>query len=67
MEEYIEMYIINEEGKRIEKPVPSNLYSLYEKSGWKSIKEDKFDNKEEDLKKSSFTSKKNDNSKDYKN
>ena len=66
MEEYYNMYTINEDGKRIEREVPSNLASLYEKSGWKYIvTENKKEEKVEE--KSSFTSKfvskKNDNSK----
>ena len=69
MEEYYNMYTINEDGKRIEREVPSNLTSLYEKSGWNYVTiENKKEEKVED--KSSFTSKfvskKNDNSKNNK-
>jgi len=75
MEEYYNMYTINEDGKRIEREVPSNLASLYEKSGWKYILEDnnniKVKKDEEVEEKSSFTSKfvtkKNDNTKNNKN
>lgn len=41
MEETIKMSIINKDGKKITKDIPKDLYSLYEKIGWKKDVEPK--------------------------
>ena len=41
MNKETKMYIINEEGKRIEKLIPAELYSNYIAMGWKEVEETK--------------------------
>lgn len=40
MENYVKMFMLNEQGKKIVKDIPENLTSLYKNVGWDFVKEE---------------------------